>query len=397
MQRPLLYWLLAALLLAGGGYYRFRLVRNPDFELGFDEKVYVAYVERLQERGVGGYPSLFREYPGEVAKAPYVYLPPSRVGYLLPAWAIARLTQWSAYEALRFVSAAASWLFMLVGFLFARRWVTPRMSLAVLALLACAPLQIHLSQYAFIDGVASLWVIVAAAAARECLRQPGRIGWAVATGFGAFALLLTKQETAVFVALFFVCALLFGKRLGFTSRCWPCAVALGAAMLGGLLALFVLAGGIADFVATMRTYFELAQNLPYSIATGDGPWQRYLLEYLLIEPLVFLLALAGIFRGQFKDGTGRYWLLFFVTTYVVMCSIPNGMNLRFTAMWDFPLALFAVVGISSLTTRLRHPVWWAAALTGFVCFMSLRQYGTIFHELYDTDPRFMLRAVRILK
>ena len=397
MHRLFVYWLLAALLLALGGYLRFHLLRNPEFELGFDEKVYVAYVERLEERGISAYPTLFRDYIEQVTKGEYVFLPPSRAGYLLPAWAIVKLNPWVNYAVLRKVSAAASWLFMLVGFLFARRWVTPRMSLAVLALLACAPLQIHLAQYAFIDSMAELWALVTVAAVWECLRQPRRIGWAVATGLGALALLLTKQELAIFVGVFLVGALLLAKRLGLTTDRRPCAVALVGAGLVGTLALLLMAGGAADLLATFRIYFERMQTHPYAIATGDGPWHRYLLEYLLINPLVFLLALAGIFRGQLSGGTGKYWLLFFVTTYAVMCSVRNGMSLRYTSMWDFPLALFAVAGIASLTTHLRRPTLWAAAFTGFVCLSSLRQYGVIFRELYDTDPRYMLRAVRILK
>jgi hypothetical protein len=177
----------------------------------------------------------------------------------------------------------------------------------------------------------------------------------------------------------------------------PAALSLACGCLAGAVALIVLAGSMSNLLQTFRIYFEGAQTLPYTIATGDGPWHRYLLEHLLVNPLVFLLALAAIFRGQPSGGLGRYWMLFLVTTYVVMCSIPNGMNLRHTAMWDFPLALFAVAGIASLTSRLRRPTLWAVALTGFVCFTGLRQYGTIFRELYDTDPRFMLRAVRILK
>jgi 4-amino-4-deoxy-L-arabinose transferase-like glycosyltransferase len=397
MHRPFVYWAVAALLLACAGYLRFHLLRNPEFELGFDEKVYVAYVERLEERGLGAYPSLFHDYVEQVTKGDYVFLPPSRAGYLVPAWAIVKLTHRDTYEVLRMLSAAATWLFMLAGFLFARRWVTPRMSLAVLALLACAPLQIHLAQYAFIDSMAELWALVTVAAAYECLRQPHRAGWAVAAGLGAVALFLTKQELAIFVGVFLVCALLLAKRLGFSGDRRPCAVALLCASLVGVFALILMAGGISELLATFRIYFERMQTHPYAMATGDGPWHRYLLEYLLITPLVFLLALAGIFRGQPSGGTGKYWLLFLVTTYAVMCSLRNGMSLRYTSMWDFPLALFAVAGIASLTTRLRRPTLWAAAVTGFVCFLSLRQYDVIFRELYDTDPRYMLRAVRILK
>ena len=206
------------------------------------------------------------------------------------------------------------------------------------------------------------------------------------------------MELAVFVGVALVCALLLGKRLGLANDRRPLAVALFCASLVGALTLLLMAGGTTDLLDTFRIYFERMQTHPYAIATAMmAPGTGHLLEYLLITPLGFLLALAGIFRGQPAGGTGRYWLLFLITTYAVMCSVRNGMSLRYTSMWDFPLALFAVAGIASLTTRLRRPTLWAAAVTGFICYSSLQQYGVIFRELYDTDPRYMLRAVRILK
>ncbi len=84
-------------------------------------------------------------------------------------------------------------------------------------------------------------------------------------------------------------------------------------------------------------------------------------------------------------------------TGAVMTSIPFSMNVRQTVMWDFPLALFAVENAAVLTTSCRRRKVWAAALIALVCYSELRQYGTIFRGLYDTDLRFMLKAVRILK
>ncbi len=393
-RRSILYWSVAVLLLALGAYLRFQLHRSPDFEPGFDEKVYVAYVERLEDRGITAYPSLFHDYVLEVAKADTVYLPPSRFGYIAPAWALTKIVHWEAYESLRIVSAAASWLFTLVGFLFARRWITPRRAIAVLAFLACDPLQIHLSQYAFIDSVAALWALVAVAATWESFREPLSPRWAVIAGSGAFALLLTKQEIAAFVGIFLFVALLLGKRFSLTTDRLSISVALASACLAAAVALTLLAGGATDLLDTFHIYLERSKTLPYAIATGDGPWHRYLLELLLTNPLVFLFALAGILRGQLPGSLGKYWLIFLAATYAIMCY---GMNLRYTAMWDFPLALFAVAGIASLTLHLRRPTLYAALLAGLVSLTALRQYGTIFRQVYDPDPRFMLQAVRILK
>lgn len=396
MPRSIVYWSLVVLVALFGAFFRFKLHRNPDYEPGFDEKVYVAYVDRLAANGIASYPSVFHDYIEQVSKAEFVFLPPSRAGFIVPAWALTRVTKWNSYEALRIVSAAGTWLLAIAGFLFARRWVTPRMALAVLGLLMCAPLQIHLSQWAFIDGLAAFWVLLTVGSVWECLQQPRRIGWAIATSIGAFGLLVTKQEIFAFIGLFLIVALLLAKRLGFSTNRWPAFIAIACASILGTLTLILIAGGVSPFLETFRIYFERSQNLPYAIATGDGPWNRYLMELVLVSPLVFLLALCGIFRGQPAGSVGRYWLLFLVTTYLIMCNVRYGMNLRYTAMWDFPLALFAVMAISSLTTRRKRPTLWAAALTGIVCLATFRQYNAIFRELYDPVPEYMLRAVRIM-
>ena len=144
-------------------------------------------------------------------------------------------------------------------------------------------------------------------------------------------------------------------------------------------------------------YHERAQTLPYSIQTGDGPWHRYLLEYLLVNPLVFLLAVGFALRGNLDGPRNLFLLGFVVITGAVMTSLPFSMNLRQTVAWDFPLALFAVQSAATLTGCLRFRLTCATALIAMVCFSELRLYGTIFRNLYDTDPRFMLEAVRILK
>jgi len=403
VSRPIVYWSVVVFMMIFGAYFRFKLHRDPNFPINFDEQVYVAYVDRLAEHGITSYPSVFHDYVERVSKAEIVFLPPSRAGYVVPAWALTKLTKWNSYEALRMVSAMGSFLFAMAGFFFARRWVTSRMALAVLGLLVCAPLQIHLSQFAFIDGVAAFWTLLTVASVWECFQQPRRIGWALTAGFGAWGLLITKQEIAVFVALFLIVALVLGKRLGFSTDRRPAFIALASGGILGVFALVLMAGGVSVFWETFRIYIERSPQIPYAIATGDGPWNRYLIELFILSPLVILLALCGIFRGQPTGSVGRYWLLFLVTTYVVMCNVQYGMNLRYTAMWDFPLALFAVMAISSLTTRRRRPMIWAATLTGVVCLVTFRQYNVIFrdnaiaHDLYDPLPEFMLRAVRILK
>jgi hypothetical protein len=44
-------------------------------------------------------------------------------------------------------------------------------------------------------------------------------------------------------------------------------------------------------------------------------------------------------------------LLFLAITYVAMCNVRYGMNLRYTTIWEFPLRALAVVQLSVLAAR----------------------------------------------
>lgn len=397
MPSRIIYWISALAIFVFACALRIGIWHPALAEPGFDEQVYVRYVAQLDTAGWTAFPEIVRTYIREVQQAEFVYLPPLRAGYLLPAWTLEKLSGCSPYQALRLVSALASCAFALSGFLFARRWLTPNKALAVLALLACAPLQIHLGQYAFIDALAGLGAILTVGCLWESLHQPQHRGWLAGMAVSFFLLCTTKQETAVFVSVFLFPALVFARRAGFATTFGRQFVALLVAGLSALATLALLSGGFGTLLAAFAIYHERAQTLPYSILTGDGPWHRYLLEYLLINPLVFLLAVGFALRGDLGGPRNIFLLAFIVITGAFMTSIPNGMNIRHTVMWDFPLALFAVQGAAILVAGRQRRLLWAAALIGLICYTELRLYGTIFRSLYDTDPRFMLKAVRILK
>ena len=183
-----------------GCLFRFHVWHEFEY-VGFDEKIYCAYVDALDAAGPAGFPEISRSYIGDVQKAAYVYLPPTRVAYFFPAYVLHNLLHLSPLVALRLFSALSSCLFMLATYLFALRWLNPRNALAALALLASAPLQIHMAQYAFIDGVAGLAALLSVACFWESLQNGGK--WIAGFAASFLFLLLTKQETAVFVGLFF--------------------------------------------------------------------------------------------------------------------------------------------------------------------------------------------------
>jgi hypothetical protein len=120
----------------------------------------------------------------------------------------------------------------------------------------------------------------------------------------------------------------------------------------------------------------------------------------LISPIVFLLAWGVLFKLRLSDKASLYLVSFAAGSYVVMCNIRYGMNLRYTNMWDLPLRYLAVSSLAHLSDfspRKRELI--IGIMIALLCAFDLRQYDTFFvqNDLYELVTGGLLHALRILK
>jgi hypothetical protein len=168
----------------------------------------------------------------------------------------------------------------------------------------------------------------------------------------------------------------------------------------GVIALVLLAGGVHPFVEIYRLLVTKAETLDFAIRTGDGPWYRYLLELLLLSPLVFVLAIGGLFTQVRQRPAYVYLVAFVVLGYAVMCNIRYGMNLRYTSIWDFSIRALAAAQVAALGAQCGR---WRGLVTGLVivalCAYDLRQYYVFFVHgaIYEPVTGALLQVVKILK
>lgn len=367
--------------------------------IGYDEGLYRGYVTDLINHGISGYPDFAEHYVERQQKLPAAILPPTRFLYIFSAYVWHEITGADALVSLHGVSCLFSILLLFVATAFAWRLAGPSRALAILGLMSCAPTQIHMAQHALIDGFFAFWAMVALWFLWENLRRPNDSRWLILFGASLAFMVLTK-ENAVF-AYIGLLALIGGNRwLGFGTVTPRLLLVTIAGPLVGVVGLIFLCGSAETFYLTYRLLVSKASVLPYAIATGDGPWFRYMVDLLLASPLIFLLAWGAIFRLRFEDKTALYLLGFVVVTFAVMCNIRYGMNLRYTNMWDMPLRYLAVGCLVDLTRPFlrRGPVVMVAAVA-LLCVVDLRQYYIFFvqHDLYELVTAGLLRALQILK
>lgn len=407
-------WFGTALLLGLG--FALRIVPWTAFDgMGFDESWYRKYLHALDRGGWAVYPEIHEAYledgkdPDAIAK-----VPPTRVLFVVSGWLWKRaafgasppenldvpggIARDPALVTLHRVATLFGCLGMLVAWGFSRRLMGEIEGLAVLALFACAPLLIHTSQHALIDGICATCALAALWALWESMQPGARSTWLVAYG-SAFTLLVLTKESAIFPCFAFAVLMLFGRPLSFgiaDRRHWV------AALFGGLTAIALLTLAAGDFrtlSAVFRQLIGKVQTLTYAQETGDGPWFRYLVDLMIFTPATLCFAVAGGFRTIREDRRYLGLLAFIAASYLVMCNVRFGMNLRYTSIWEFPLRALVVVQVLAITSHLHRSRLAMASIVAALCALDLTQYHRFFvaHRLYELPTEDLLRVQQMLK
>lgn len=298
-----------------------------------------------------------------------------------------RVARWAAVLTLGAIGIAA-W-----------RMLGPPAGTGALALAATSPLAIHMGAHAFVDGFFAFWAALCVWLVWENLQRP-REPWRLAALGIALAGLVMAKESALFVYLALCAALASARWLRLGTVTPPLLLVMLAGPLAGVLVLASLAGGFGVFVEIYRAFAANAQTLPYAIAHQDGPWHRYLLDLLTVDPLVLLLALSGLATVALEKRACLFLLVFTAASYALLCNIRFGQNLRFATIWLLPLSAFAAAQLIALASHARRrAAVTSIALFAAVCAFDLRQYRVLFvdHPIYDVVPISMLRALEIIK
>lgn len=372
----------------------------PGFSLvGFDEGLYRGYVNSLIRVGLGNYPDIVDRYIEVQRGLTGSILPPVRFLYILAAYLWHCLFGSEALAALHNVTAFFNVLTLMVATAFAWRLKDRVWALGVAALMSVAPTQIHMSQHALVDGFFTFWALLTVWLLWENLRTPRQPVLLVLYTLSLACLVLTK-ENSFFVFVGLLALMIANRWLRFGSVTKEILVCTFAGPLFGVVGLIFLAGGIETLLTVYRLSVGKNYSLNYAIMTGDGPWHRYLVDLLLVSPIILLLALGALFRLDRTKTAEWYLAIFIAASYAIMCNVKYGMNLRYANMWDMPLRFlaFGQLMVFGSYFRIYRTAFVTLAVVA-ICAFELRQYCVLFvqHPLYELVPEGLLRTLNILK
>jgi 4-amino-4-deoxy-L-arabinose transferase-like glycosyltransferase len=367
--------------------------------MGFDEGLYREYVNALSNDGIGSYPDIVQGYIEVQKKLPGSILPPLRFLYIFTAYLWHSIFGSEALAALHQVAAFFSMLTLALATFFVWRLRGPSWAIAIAALMAVAPTQLHMSQHALVDGFFTFWATLVLWLFWENLHAPRNWPWLVSY-IVALALLVLTKENSFFVWIALVAMLITNRWLQFGNITRELVIATFLGPLLGVVVLIFLAGGIDIFVQSYQLSVAKNFQLPYAIRTGDGPWYRYLVDLMLVSPIVLILALATFFRLSRTMKPELFMSIFIAASYLVMCNVKYGMNLRYANMWDLPLRFLAfsqIVWLASFAKQFRGII-----ITGAVALLAAIEFHqyivlAVRYQLYELITHDLLEALHILK
>ena len=373
---------------------------QPAFnKIGFDEGLYREYVNALSKDGLGAYPDIVQGYIDVQKKLPGSILPPLRFLYIFTAYIWHSIFGSETLEALYQVAAFFSMLTLALATAFTWRLRGATWAIAIAALMAVAPTQIHMSQHALVDGFFTFWALLALWLFWENLQAPRDWRWLVGYII-ALALLVLTKENSFFVWVALVVLLITNRWLQFGTVTRELVIATVLGPLLGVVVLIFLAGGIDVFVQSYQLSVGKNFQLHYAILTGDGPWYRYLVDLLLVSPIILILALGTVFRLNRAMKPELFMSIFITASYLVMCNVKYGMNLRYANMWDLPLRFLAFSQIVMLASWIKQYRGLAiAAAVVLLAAIEFHQYIVLAvrYPLYELITHDLLQALQILK
>jgi 4-amino-4-deoxy-L-arabinose transferase-like glycosyltransferase len=350
-----------------------------------DETFYLKYARALNLAGLAQFEQFAREYSN--APELWIFPPPTRALYIAVAALGCQLVQPCSGRSIAMVSLVTGVAIVAVTLVMAGRMFGPAIGLASGLLVAVSPLELQLSRRALQDGFFALMVLVTLWAFWERSRSSRR-SWDVLLGAALLAALLTK-ESAIVLPVFLVGALAYPPWLGMARERSslstlsavvlpvPAAVLVLLALIPLPLALRVLSGWQAG-----------AWTNVYAVAYSQGPWFRYLLDFVLLSPLVVIAAIGYYFLPG-RPGEDRFLGRLTLLLSIVLSVLPL-MNVRYVSFLDVLLRILAVLTVVALfgdpvAHRLRR-VGLVVVVLLLLAAHDLWLFHTIFVQAKVYDP-----------
>lgn len=366
-----------------------------------DEGSYFNFAYLVSDRGISEFPKLAETYINDInARA---FPAPLRVGHILVTsfWFKIFGPTFTSLACFSFLCFA---LFLAVSFYFAEKHFGEDAAYIFTLLLSSSPLMMGMGRRAlsdmhgnFIMGIA-IWLFL------DFLEDRNKLKYLIFIAFLYWSLLVREYS---FILVLFFTIFFFIYRYGYKKE-------LSYAYLFGLIALpsvmsvatyFIFFGGIPNAVnllkSVLSTYAQPPNQYAYLFCTG--PWFSYIVDFLLLTPIMTLLCIGYFSHKLLKreiEWKLAYFMVYFTTVFIVLDTAKYSKVVRFVINLEIVIALFATLFIFEIFSRVerrkRATIIFLSALVIFA--INYRGFVDLFclNDIYDPARYFLLTARKMI-
>jgi len=370
---------------------------NITFASKADEGYYLSYASYIANNGLSSFPKLFKFYLEN--KENWVYPNPLRIGFIILSALFVKIFG-NSFFSLSLLSLFSFYTFLLISFYFIRKYFDEKIALLALILLAFSPLNMAMARRALMDATFNLFMTSSIWLFFESLKERKNIKTILFVLIYASTILI--KENSVLLSFIFVFYIFIHRKLFRTPiklmdflnvTLFPFAI------VGSLYV--IMAGGIHQAINTIGIILNSPQSNQYAILFGSGPWFRYLIDFMLLSPWVFILSL-GFFFFYFTKEEWQEKIFYLLTISVGLVILLNFFtkNVRYLIALDMPLRLFAVLMLSELTKRIFKKNWFSVLIISVIviAFFDFSNFYNLFvkHSIYDPITYWLLAIQHII-
>lgn len=286
-----------------------------------------------------------------------------------------------SYSMLSLLSLSSFLLLLTCVYLVMVTWLGKAPALLTLLFLAVSPIELGMARCALMDSLA-LTSCALSFFAFVLMLETGRLRVMIVFIL-LFVFAIEVKETAILLLPFYGMVLLYLKlnrqiplNWYFISASLICPV-----IISGLVYLSVY-----GWTQTVDIIKIIQEPSAYSSLYGQGPWYRYLMDYMMMSPYTCLLAI-GFLGALCVSGTKdfRVVLLVLLAVYLLFIYSFLSKNLRYCLLLDLPLRFFAAsMFLLIFNKAFKYRSFLLMGLFFLICF-DVRQfyYYFIVNQLYD--------------
>ncbi|MFH1457880.1 MAG: glycosyltransferase family 39 protein [Candidatus Omnitrophota bacterium] len=370
-------------------------LKNINFVILADEGCYLKYATFIGDHGIRGFKKLFELYTQDQSN----FFPnPLRVGFILLSVFWLKAFGYS-FLGLAYLSLFSFLAFLCVSYYFSSKYFDKDTGLFYVVLLAFSPLALGFARRAMLESTLQLFVALSFWLFWSLIQERSSLKSVVF--ILVFSLAILMKETVVLLSPIFVIFLLLNKLL-FKKEVRLMdflTVSVFPFLIVGLI--YISVGGLTNTLQTIRIILHSPKTNPYPIAFGQGPWFRYIVDYMLFSPWVLLCSVGFIFSYFVSDrrqDLQAYFLVMAIMSLVLFNFFTK--NIRYVMVLDIPMRLFTVLMLKEIVFKRvsRHATAVLALLVLGIALSDYLNFYDLFLKqgIYDPVSYVLLKSKRFI-